>query len=43
VLKALAKHPGLRDLNAGIRRNEGYERSLAAERQAVTDAKRTTS
>ena len=43
VLKALASHPGLSDLNAGIRRNEGFERSLAAERQAVTGSPRTTS
>lgn len=32
VLQLLADRPGLRELNAGIRRNEGFERSLAAER-----------
>lgn len=32
VLSALDKHPDIRALNAGIRRNEGFERSLAAER-----------
>jgi len=32
VLKLLGERPELRDLNAGIRRNEGYDRSLAAER-----------
>jgi spore coat polysaccharide biosynthesis protein SpsF (cytidylyltransferase family) len=43
VLRVLAEHPELRDLNAGIRRNEGFERSLSAERQPVTGPQRTTS
>ena len=32
VLRLLAERPALRSLNAGLRRNEGLERSLAAER-----------
>ena len=32
VLQLVAERPELRALNAGIRRNEGFERSLAAER-----------
>jgi spore coat polysaccharide biosynthesis protein SpsF len=42
VLRLLAERPELRGLNAGIRRNEGFERSLAAERAAITDTQRTT-
>ena len=34
VLALLAREPGLTELNAGQRRNEGYERSLADERAA---------
>lgn len=36
VLRLLDEHPELRALNAGIRRNEGFERSLAADRGSVT-------
>jgi spore coat polysaccharide biosynthesis protein SpsF len=36
VLRLLGERPGLRALNAGIRRNEGFERSLAADRESVT-------
>jgi spore coat polysaccharide biosynthesis protein SpsF (cytidylyltransferase family) len=36
VLRLLTEHPALRDLNAGIRRNEGFERSLAADRKQAT-------
>jgi spore coat polysaccharide biosynthesis protein SpsF (cytidylyltransferase family) len=32
VLGLLAEQPALREINAGLRRNEGFERSLAAER-----------
>jgi spore coat polysaccharide biosynthesis protein SpsF len=42
VLRLLAARPALRALNAGIRRNEGFERSLAADCQAVTATPRTT-
>ena len=34
VLQLLEERPELRELNAGIRRNEGFERSLAAERRS---------
>ena len=34
VLKVLAERPALRNINQGLQRNEGYERSVAAERQA---------
>ncbi len=34
VLKLLRKHPELRKINAGQRRNEGYQRSLAADATA---------
>jgi spore coat polysaccharide biosynthesis protein SpsF len=34
VLKVLAARPALREINSGLHRNEGYERSLAAERRA---------
>ena len=34
VLKVLADRPALREINTGLHRNEGYERSLAAERRA---------
>jgi len=34
VLKVLAERPALREINAGLSRNEGYERSLASERRA---------
>jgi spore coat polysaccharide biosynthesis protein SpsF len=36
VLRLLAERPALRALNAGICRNEGFERSLAADRQFLT-------
>jgi spore coat polysaccharide biosynthesis protein SpsF (cytidylyltransferase family) len=42
VLKVVTEHPELRALNAGIRRNEGFERSLAAEGRAATGPQRTT-
>ena len=43
VLRLLEQRPALRGINAGIRRNEGLERSLAAERGTVTDTQRSTS
>ena len=43
VLRVLAGRPELQELNAGIRRNEGFERSLAVERQAATGSQRTRS
>jgi spore coat polysaccharide biosynthesis protein SpsF len=42
VLRLLAERPALRALNAGLRRNEGFERSLVADHQAVTATPRTT-
>jgi len=36
VLRLLAGRPDLRALNAGIRRNEGFERSLDADRKVAT-------
>ena len=36
VLRLLAERPALRALNAGVRRNEGFERSLAADRESAT-------
>jgi len=38
VLRMLAERPDLRALNAGIRRNEGFEQSLAAERGTIPGA-----
>jgi spore coat polysaccharide biosynthesis protein SpsF len=35
VLDLLARHPDLRELNAGQRRNEGYDRSLARDAAAT--------
>jgi spore coat polysaccharide biosynthesis protein SpsF len=42
VLRLVAQRPALRGINAGSRRNEGFERSLAAERRSMTDIRRST-
>jgi spore coat polysaccharide biosynthesis protein SpsF (cytidylyltransferase family) len=42
VLRLLEERPGLRGINAGTSRNEGFERSLAAERRPITDIQRGT-
>lgn len=41
VLVLLREHPELGAVNAGIRRNEGFERSLAADREALGRAPET--
>jgi len=42
VLQLLEERPELRKLNEGIRRNEGFERSLAVDRQTIAGTQRST-
>jgi hypothetical protein len=42
VLQLLEERPELRKLNEGIRRNEGFERSLAVDRQTIASTQRST-
>jgi len=42
ILRLLKDRPELRQINAGLRRNEGFERSLAADRRSITDTQGST-